>query len=169
MSNLKVNILIEHYVPGLVALLKVILSHRHGVIPKNLHFNEPNPNIPSLKDGRLQVVTKNTPWSGGIVGVSAFGFGGANAHVIVKTPSLKQISNPPSETAQSSVPLMLFSSGNTEETVENCLAVTDDETDIASLRKLLERQSRDNLNFQPARGFSIPESDILETCMNEVY
>lgn len=55
-----------------------------GFIPPNLHFRDPNPNIPGLLDGRLQVVTKRTPFSGGLVGINSFGFGGSNVHVILK-------------------------------------------------------------------------------------
>ena len=40
---------------GLCGVTKVLLAMQHGVIPPNLHFNSPNPNIPSLFDGRLKV------------------------------------------------------------------------------------------------------------------
>ena len=55
-----------------------------GVLPANLHFTAPNPNIPSLVDGRLKVVTEATPWSGGLVGLNSFGFGGSNVHAVFK-------------------------------------------------------------------------------------
>ena len=55
-----------------------------GVIPPNLHFEEPNPDIPALQDGRLSVVTQRKRWSGGYVGINSFGFGGANVHAILK-------------------------------------------------------------------------------------
>ena len=40
---------------GLCAVAKVLLAMERGVIPPNLHFNEPNPYIPGLLDGRLKV------------------------------------------------------------------------------------------------------------------
>ena len=58
-----------------------------GKLPGNLHYHTPNPNIPALTDGSVQIVDKNTAWAGGIVGISAFGYGGANSHVIVKSPN----------------------------------------------------------------------------------
>ena len=61
---------------------------QHRIIPGNLHFNTPNPDIPALKDGRLQVVNKNTSWDGGTVGINSFGFGGANVHTILKPCSI---------------------------------------------------------------------------------
>ena len=34
-------------------------------IPANLHYNDPNPDIPGLTDGRLKVVSSSTKWSEG--------------------------------------------------------------------------------------------------------
>lgn len=36
-------------------LIKVCLAYEHGILPGNLHFNEPNPNSESLKSGILKV------------------------------------------------------------------------------------------------------------------
>ena len=54
------------------------------LIPPNLHFNSPNTDIPALVDGRISVITEQTPWKGGYVGINSFGFGGANVHAILK-------------------------------------------------------------------------------------
>lgn len=40
---------------GLCSIAKVIVAMERGFIPPNLHYNEPNPYIPGLVDGRLQV------------------------------------------------------------------------------------------------------------------
>ena len=41
---------------GLAALAKVLIAMHDHAIPANLHFSEPNPNIPGLLDGRLKVI-----------------------------------------------------------------------------------------------------------------
>ena len=41
---------------GLCGVTKVLLAMQNGVIPPNLHFNTPNPDIPALLDGRLKVM-----------------------------------------------------------------------------------------------------------------
>jgi len=41
---------------GLVSGVKVLLSIQRGRIPGILHFQNPNPHIPSLVDGRLKVI-----------------------------------------------------------------------------------------------------------------
>lgn len=72
---------------GMAGLLKVILSLKNKAIPASLHFNEPNPNIDFAGD-KLSVVTSFTPLEASekplLMGVNSFGFGGANAHVIVE-------------------------------------------------------------------------------------
>ncbi len=77
---------------GMAGLLKVILSLKNKAIPASLHFNEPNPNIDFAGD-KLSVVTSFTPIEDSdtplLMGVNSFGFGGANAHVIVEEYSPK--------------------------------------------------------------------------------
>uniref|UniRef100_T1ITL1 Fatty acid synthase n=1 Tax=Strigamia maritima TaxID=126957 RepID=T1ITL1_STRMM len=70
---------------GLCCIAKVIIAMESGQIPANLHYKNPNPEIPALLDGRLKVVSENTPWDGGLAGINSFGFGGANVHVILRS------------------------------------------------------------------------------------
>jgi acyl transferase domain-containing protein len=44
-----------------LGLIKTILSIEKGVIPGNLHFNTPNPQI-DFVGMNISVVGKNTPW-----------------------------------------------------------------------------------------------------------
>ena len=76
---------------GIAGLIKVALSLRYGQLPASLHFREPNPLIP-FDRLPLRVQQELTDWpvepASAIAGVSAFGFGGANAHVVVQGPPL---------------------------------------------------------------------------------
>ncbi|RYD18543.1 MAG: type I polyketide synthase, partial [Verrucomicrobiaceae bacterium] len=71
---------------GIVGLVKAMLVLRQGQIPPSLHFENPSPHIDmqALKL-RVPVTMEPFPDKGGrrIAGVNSFGFGGANAHVIV--------------------------------------------------------------------------------------
>ncbi|NBH12605.1 type I polyketide synthase, partial [Amycolatopsis sp. SID8362] len=70
---------------GIAGLLKVVLAMTHRRLPASLHFRAPNPYIDFAG---LQVVTEGTPWprypGTARAGVSAFGFGGTNAHVVLE-------------------------------------------------------------------------------------
>src|SRR5699024_4926413 len=71
---------------GAVGLAKIVLGMGHDALPPTLNFAGPNPYI-DFEASRLSVVTETTPWprySGrAVAGVSGFGFGGTNAHVVV--------------------------------------------------------------------------------------
>uniref|UniRef100_UPI000AF4071B beta-ketoacyl synthase N-terminal-like domain-containing protein n=1 Tax=Actinomadura hibisca TaxID=68565 RepID=UPI000AF4071B len=72
---------------GVAGLIKAVLALHHRVIPPSAHYKEPNPHIP-FDDLRLRVVADETPWPDrghpARAGVSGFGFGGTNAHVILE-------------------------------------------------------------------------------------
>src|SRR5277367_2890830 len=72
---------------GVAGLVKVLLCLRHRVVPAHIGMDTPNPHIP-FDEWNLEVLTANTPLrsSGRLVmGVNSFGFGGANAHVILES------------------------------------------------------------------------------------
>ncbi|KAJ5724992.1 polyketide synthase [Penicillium malachiteum] len=70
---------------GLAGIIKAVLIVEKGLIPATAGFQSPNPKL-RLEEQSLQVVSKLTPWPHkGLrrVSVNSFGFGGANAHVIL--------------------------------------------------------------------------------------
>src|SRR5688572_4395335 len=79
---------------GIAGLVKAVLVLKHGQVPANLHFATPNPNI-DFTGLKLRVNSTLEPFpetdsthNGAprrrVVGVNSFGFGGANAHVIIE-------------------------------------------------------------------------------------
>ncbi len=72
---------------GIAGLIKVALALRHQEIPPSLHFAEPNPHIP-FDELPIRVQTVLSPWpteaDPALAGVSSFGFGGTNAHVVLQ-------------------------------------------------------------------------------------
>ncbi|MEC3976430.1 polyketide synthase [Amycolatopsis sp. H20-H5] len=82
---------------GITGLIKVVLALANRRIPASLHFTEPNPHIP-FEDLGLSVVAEQQPWPGGghtaRAGISGFGFGGTNAHVIAEQAPLVRLDEP---------------------------------------------------------------------------
>ncbi|MBB5937003.1 type I polyketide synthase [Streptomyces zagrosensis] len=71
---------------GIVGLLKTLLSLHHRQLPPSLNFQTPHPGIPLTELG-IAVQRDLTPWPHQdrplVAGVSAFGMGGTNCHVVV--------------------------------------------------------------------------------------
>ncbi|WP_346168402.1 type I polyketide synthase, partial [Streptomyces javensis] len=85
-GSVKTNIGHLESAAGIAGFLKVALAIRRRELPPSLNFREPNPQIP-LDELNLRVQTRTTPWPQAdrplIAGVSSFGMGGTNCHVVV--------------------------------------------------------------------------------------
>ena len=85
-GSVKTNIGHTEAAAGVAGLIKAALALKHGILPPSLHFDHPNPEIPFEELG-LSVVTEpeHLPFPS-YAGVNSFGFGGANAHVVLGSP-----------------------------------------------------------------------------------
>ncbi|WP_410638495.1 beta-ketoacyl synthase N-terminal-like domain-containing protein [Amycolatopsis sp. lyj-346] len=71
---------------GIASVVKVVKAFEHRTLPGNLHFTELNPRI-SLAGTPFELLEKPVSWTGPLVaGISSFGFGGSNAHVVLSAP-----------------------------------------------------------------------------------
>ncbi|MFF4778329.1 beta-ketoacyl synthase N-terminal-like domain-containing protein [Microtetraspora fusca] len=72
---------------GITGLIKTVLCLTHRMLPASLNFDEPNPSI-NFDSSPFYVNTELTPWKVNghplLAGVSSFGVGGTNAHMIVE-------------------------------------------------------------------------------------
>ena len=86
-GSLKSNIGHLESAAGIAGLIKAGLILKHRTLPPNLHFDTPNPHIP-FDELRLAVqqTLEILPDSVDplIIGVNSFGFGGTNAHIVMK-------------------------------------------------------------------------------------
>jgi acyl transferase domain-containing protein/tryptophanase/SAM-dependent methyltransferase len=93
LSSVKTNIGHLETAAGIASVLKVLLAIQHKSIPANINFEEINPYI-NLKGTPFYIAEQLTPWealtdeNGASIprraGISSFGFGGANAHVVLE-------------------------------------------------------------------------------------
>jgi acyl transferase domain-containing protein len=82
-GSVKTNIGHLEAAAGIAGLIKAALSLENRWIPPHLHFNQWNPDIP-IKKYPLEVVTNGVKVPNqAYMGVSSFGFGGTNAHLIL--------------------------------------------------------------------------------------
>lgn len=135
------------------SLAKVIIAMEDGVIPKNLHFNNPNEHISGIKEGKLKVVEENTPWLGGLIGVSSFGFGGANAHAILKSNDKSKSTHEECEK-----PRLFVYGSRTKEAVEHVLKMAQQFPSDMDLHALWNESSNMSTETHPYRGFTVLNS-----------
>lgn len=136
---------------GLAALTKVLLSLENGVWAPNLHFHNPNPEIPALLDGRLQVVDRPLPIRGGNVGINSFGFGGANVHVILQ-PNTQQA---PAPAPHAALPHLLHASGRTMEAVQGLLEQGRQHSQDLAFVSMLNDIAATPTAAMPFRGYTV--------------
>jgi acyl transferase domain-containing protein len=94
-GSVKTNIGHLEAAAGIAGVIKVVLALQHQTLPASLHFAEPSPYIPwselPLEVQREAGPLVNRP---ALAGVSAFGFGGTNAHVVLEQATLADVDVP---------------------------------------------------------------------------
>ncbi|HEX9187313.1 MAG TPA: beta-ketoacyl synthase N-terminal-like domain-containing protein, partial [Vicinamibacteria bacterium] len=87
LGSVKTNVGHLDAAAGVAGLVKLVLSMQNRAIPPSLHFQTPNPAI-DFESSPFYVPTRLQDWPAGDGprrgGVSAFGVGGTNAHVVVE-------------------------------------------------------------------------------------
>lgn len=87
LTSVKANIGHTEIAAGIAGLIKTILIMNSGTIPPQAGLEELNPYL-SLDDSRIKIPRVATAWNTDTVrtaGVSSFGFGGTNSHVIIQS------------------------------------------------------------------------------------
>ena len=145
-----------YIIPGLASMAKLAITMQERVIPANLHYRTPNKFIPGLMNGQLEVVSKNTPWNGGYIGLNSFGFGGANAHLILKSHDGETL-----EPQGVEKPRLFVYGSRTAEGVEQIINVAQQFPRNIHLHKLLNETAHMPPETHPYRGFTVLNSDQI--------
>lgn len=87
LASVKTNIGHLEAAAGIAGIIKVVLSMQHEFIPPHLHFQQLNPHI-TLENTPFVIPVNGQEWRASsqprLAGVSSFGFGGTNAHIIIE-------------------------------------------------------------------------------------
>lgn len=118
---------------GVAGLVKAVHCIMHRTVPATIHLENPNPNI-RFDEWNLEVAQRNTALKSSgrlVVGVNSFGFGGANAHVIIETAAEQPLPVVAKGTSYSKAAVPITSqslpivvSGRTRETLKAAAAQT---------------------------------------------
>ncbi len=97
-GSVKANLGHMESASGMAGLVKAVLALQHQALPPALHLKNPNPaidfdglNLELLTQARVLQRSDGKPL---VAGVNSFGFGGANAHVLLQAPVAASVSAP---------------------------------------------------------------------------
>ena len=102
---------------GMAGLLKATLALKNKIIPASLHFTTPNKNI-DFETLNLKVVTENIPLHDQkkphYIGINSFGFGGANAHILLEEYKPRTEKSQKAKSAIENTPPLIISAKSQE-------------------------------------------------------
>jgi non-ribosomal peptide synthase protein (TIGR01720 family) len=116
-GSVKTNIGHLDTAAGVAGVIKTALALKHKIVPPSLHFVEPNPEI-DFEASPFYVSVESAEWKATghprRAGVSAFGIGGTNAHIILEEAPARALSAP------SRPQQLLILSAKTPSALETC-------------------------------------------------
>ncbi|KAL1470633.1 hypothetical protein MTO96_040322 [Rhipicephalus appendiculatus] len=143
---------------GVPAVAKVILAMETGTIAANINFDEPDPAMRSLHDGRVKVVDRPTPFEGGMIGISSQGIGGANAHAVLDSNPGPHAESLPRQKPH--LPRLVLMSGRSKDALMQTLNRVEAEGPYPdSGYALLNRIGQRSVKQFPYRGYAIVPVD----------
>jgi acyl transferase domain-containing protein/NAD(P)-dependent dehydrogenase (short-subunit alcohol dehydrogenase family)/acyl carrier protein len=108
LASVKTNIGHLEAAAGVAGVIKVVLALRNERIPPHLHFTKPNPHL-DFSRLPFEIPVQARSWRRSstprMAGVSSFGFGGTNAHVVLEEAPLVPL---PEEAELSGTPTYLL-------------------------------------------------------------
>ncbi|XP_036148675.1 fatty acid synthase isoform X2 [Monomorium pharaonis] len=145
---------------GITQIAKVIISFESGFIPSNINYTTPRNDIDALMNGSVCVVQEPMPLKNGYIGISSFGFGGANVHALLKWNHKQKNYN---GLPNNDLPRLVILSGSTEKSVKLFLNdVVNHPIDKEYIR-LLHDIHTDNIEGHTWRGFIILHNQKQES------
>lgn len=133
---------------GIAGLTKILLQMKHGLLVPSLHAATTNPNI-DFKTTPFRLQQTLVPWTGNkrIAGISSFGAGGSNAHLVIESYT-------PVTTAvlSESMPVIIVLSGRTPDRLQEL-----------AMNLLLSLSGEDASTNLPAIAFTLQTGrEVLE-------
>ncbi|KAE8741067.1 hypothetical protein FOCC_FOCC013405 [Frankliniella occidentalis] len=162
-GSVKGNIGQTEAASGLSSICKVLVALESGIIPATINHVEPHGRLSALRNGRIRVVTENTPLPEGLVAVNNIGLGGMVGHVLLR-PNMKvklPPAMPPADATDSvAFPKLLLMSGRTPEGLEEVMKIAELNANDPEYLHLLHGAFASHIFGHMYRGYSItPRND----------
>ena len=172
LGSVKTNIGHLEAAAGIASVLKVLLCMKNEYIPGNIHLKEQNPYI-EIEDTPFYLVKEGFEWKALIkegnpvprrAGISSFGFGGVNAHIVIE--EYKAEENIIEALERYVIPISARTQEGLFESVKNLLNYMEQNqnTDLGSVSYTLQ-YTREEMEWRAA--FLVSSSDDLKQQLKE--
>ncbi|KYM83949.1 Fatty acid synthase [Atta colombica] len=149
-----------------IQIIKAIIAFETGFVPPNINYTSPRNDIYALMNGSIRVVQELMPIKNGYIAINSFGFGGSNAHTLLKWNRKQKVNN---GVPNDDLPRLVILSGRTKESVKLFLNdIANYPIDVEYIR-LLHDIHADNIEGHPWRGYTILntlQQDSIEEIQN---
>ncbi|XP_069113193.1 fatty acid synthase-like isoform X2 [Argopecten irradians] len=142
---------------GMASLMKCLLVARYRKIPPQLNYVNPNPRIPAVQSGKVEIINKVTPLKDGYIGLNSFGFGGANGHLILKPYRRDKKEN--GKVKDQKLCLLPYKARNMEEVKAICKLSESDLSSRIDVHSLLAGSILSQDEKRPIRGYLVSSRD----------
>lgn len=133
-GSIKTNIGHTEPASGLLGVIKAMLALENNYLPASLHFDTPNEDV-DFQGLNVRVADKPVVLEKGdrprLAGINSFGFGGANAHVVIADPLVSNVAAM-STASEVDAPRLLMISAHTAGSLKRLLADYRDRLDTAA-------------------------------------
>ncbi|XP_053963784.1 fatty acid synthase [Anastrepha ludens] len=167
-GSVKSNIGHSESASGICSLVKACLAFENGKIAPNINFSEVKPEITALSEGRLVVVKEVENLEKPYIGVNSFGFGGANAHALLKGFDKPKINN---GVPNDDIPRLLTWAGRTEESINEVFNSVEKKPLDAEFVALLHNIQKEEVSGMVFRGYAVFEkcgTERVKTLVRDV-
>ncbi|KAM7359337.1 fatty acid synthase 3 [Cochliomyia hominivorax] len=158
-GSVKSNVGHAEAASGINSLVKACFAFENGKIPPNINFEEIKPEIAALAEGRLVVVNEVMDLHKPYIGINSFGFGGANAHALLKAFEKDKVNH---GIPEDDIPRLVTWAGRNEQSVNAILDAIEKRPLDAEFISLLHNIQNDEVSGLVFRGFGICSKNGLE-------
>ncbi|XP_031348358.1 fatty acid synthase-like [Photinus pyralis] len=140
---------------GMCSLVKVLIGMEDDCLLPNIHYDKPRQSIKGLVDGRVVVPLDKMLWpknGSGVVAINCFGFGGSNAHVILKRFEQRKINE---GLPDDDLPRLMCVSGRVPESLKSIFDDISGRKLDAEYCRLLQEAFKGTTTDHPYRGYII--------------
>ncbi|KAM0133215.1 hypothetical protein ACHAP3_006145 [Botrytis cinerea] len=167
-GSVKPNLGHGEAVSGITSIIKATLALERLIIPPTIGIRDLNPKL-KLKERNIRVVMTSKSWPVAAterISVNSFGYGGANAHVIIDSarmhmPQYRQRIEKDVKNIHATM-ILPFSAHNTDSLTENVTATTSSKVLSKNLRDLAYTLASHRSSL-PVRGYVLAHKENIES------